>query len=756
MSGLDRFGRVSAALSRGSAAKTAQSAGLGGELLFDLPTPNLRVLQDAAINGRVRVFQPGAYPLDEPILIGSNTRVELAPNVLIRCTGQNRHNWIRTGNADFVGALNVQGVWILCSDFAAGYADSTAYGTLEYATGPARLRWTAPGDTAGVWVDVSGTSVVNAWFSLPSGTAGKSLHVITGGAAFAGGAQSRQVRIEPVTGAEAVTWVRASNVVTVTQADHTKRRGDFVIVFFGGSAWHGYVKSVSGDTWSFDQAAADGGGAATCYSLRNIDYIANGASVDFGGSRLSGPLDGKGNMAAIMFAVNDLHAEPPNVTDNTKYATYIAGCSGFSVFGARLLSGTNDCVHVCGPAKNWNIDDVIAEAGDNIVGIGCTDYSTYNLFWPSNGTIDIENYVVSNVEARDTLQEPVRLYLANNGWLRNGVIENISGTVESANAMVSVITDNNALSVDAGNTNVDGLKIRSVDGALTSGAEMRQVTLTGTGVRKGISIESVPWKKTGVTTSGSIRIDCPYIDIEIKKVRSPRNTSVAGNYVDVGGLAAGARLEVRDVLINQADGASHGGNHRPVLVNFTGATALAEQTIIDGVFCVDTSASGSSKTCLFYSAGKKTRLSFRDIRLTSTAPASRRPDSLARFTSAAENGSVITCENVDADVDFGVVMDGGVPAELLLLSYRQPHGQVIHGAVSAGSPIKIDGAGVNVSSLLSATLTNLQVDVRGAIACDGSRVSSPQDGALIRNTNPAFGTGTGLYYRAGATWVKLG
>lgn len=38
---------------------------------------------------------------------------------------------------------------------------------------------------------------------------------------------------------------------------------------------------------------------------------------------------------------------------------------------------------------------------------------------------------------------------------------------------------------------------------------------------------------------------------------------------------------------------------------------------------------------------------------------------------------------------------------------------------------------------------------------DGARVSGPTDGALIRNTNAAFQTGAGLYYRAGASWVKI-
>lgn len=717
---------------------------------------NHRLLQKAVIDGRARVFKPGVYPVDEPVLLGSNTRIELAQGVQISCTGQNRHNWLRTGNAEFADALNVQGVWILCADAAAGDPDRTVYGTLEYQPSPARLRWTAPGDTAGAWIDVSSTSVNNAWFTLPSGTPGKAIHVITGGASFAGAAQARQVRIEPVTGAEAVTWVRVANVVTVTQPGHTKRRGDLVILFFGTSAWHGYVKAVTGNTWAIDQIAADGSGTASCYSLRNIDYIANGATVDFGGSRLASPLDGKSNMCGIFFGANDLHVEPPNIIDNTKYGTFIAGCSGFKVLGARLLTGANDCVHICGPAKNWVIDDIVAEAGDNIVGIGCTDYSTYNLCWPSNGTIDIENYVVRNVEARDTLYEPVRLYLANSGWLRNGVIENITGTVESANGMVSVITDNNALSVDAGNTNIDGLKISAVDGSLHAGGELRQVTLTGTGVRKGIVIEGVPWKKSGATISGAIRIDCPFVDIEVKRVRSPRDTSVAGNYIDVGGLTVAAgRLVVRDIAIPKSDGSSNGGSHRPVLINFTGSTSQIGQVAVESGSIVDVSATGSAKTALFMSIGKKTRLSVRDVRVTSTDPATRRADSIARLPAAAEAGSVITLENVDADVDFGVVMDGGVPAELNLISYRQPYGSVIHGAVSAASPIRIGGTAVNVAAMLSATLTNINVDVRDGLTCDGTRVSGPTDGALIRNTNAAFQAGAGLYYRAGAAWIKV-
>lgn len=114
----------------------------------------------------------------------------------------------------------------------------------------------------------------------------------------------------------------------------------------------------------------------------------------------------------------------------------------------------------------------------------------------------------------------------------------------------------------------------------------------------------------------------------------------------------------------------------------------------------------------------------------------------------------MTFSGCDNDATFGIVMDGGVPELVTLSGYRQPGGNVFQGAAGSAATMRVGGSAVAANSLLSATLTNINVDVRNALPCDGSRAVGVS-GSLITNTNAAFNTGVGMYYHTGSAWAKV-
>ena len=695
---------------------------------------NAAAMQRAANGGRLHVLS-GVGQMSDTVLIGSNTSISMAPGVHLASTGVAVHTLFRTGNAEFAQCNSIDNVWIICADEASYSAGAS--GEMEFVPGPARLRWRAPGDTYGAYVDVSGASITQGWFSLPSGTAGKSVHVMIGGGAFPVATTTRAVRVEPVTGAKPIAWSRAGGVVTVTEGSHARKIGDTALVFFGATAWHGYVASADSTGWTFVQAGATESGTATAYGVQNITMSARGATLDGGKSTLAAAADGHNNMVLFFAVGSRMQIEPPNIVNNQKYGTSIHCSADFSVRGARSLPGNNDCVHVCGPARKFSITDTIAKGGDNIVGIGCTDYITYAFSFPANGVVDIEDYDVDGVEARDTKYEPVRLYVANSGWLRRGKIRNISGTVDPAtSAAVGVITDNNGLTVDAGATNIDGLEISNVNVSRADGSELRQVTFSGTGTRRNIRLSGVAWRNNGVSVLGSVFVSSVLDDLTV--INSGQNVSkVCGAYVNLSSSGQVGTLRVQGNFEN-IDSAASGANVLCSVLYLESTNSKVSRFILSDSVLVDTSTSGNGLRAVVNN-GKKMTAILNNVIVTSTDPATRKADRVFQFGSTAEAGSDLFLTCVVADTNFGVVIDGGVPQSLTMSGLRHTGNKMIHGAAATPGTVKVRGSGVSTAEMLSSTLTNITVDISDGLPCDVSRAARVS-GNYVSNTNAAAGT----------------
>jgi len=306
--------------------------------------------------------------------------------------------------------------------------------------------------------------------------------------------------------------------------------------------------------------------------------------------------------------------------------------------------------------------------------------------------------------------------------------------------------------IDSGATNVDGFEVDGSSVARSDGGEFRQIDLTGSGTMRNVRLFGVLWRPVGASVSENIRIDRSVDDVTFD-VRHG-DWDVCGGYLGLSGNARVKSLVCENIQVTRANAAATGGNLRPIAIYLTAANAQSDAITVSGGSLVDVSSSGNASD-LVRTAGKKSSYSINGFKLTSTTPASRRADALIRFDSTAENGSLVSFSGCDNDGTYGIAMDGGAPEVVTLSGYRQPGGNVLHGAIAAPATVKIGGSSVSVASLLSATLTNINCDVRNALPADGTRVTTNVAGMLIQNTNAAFATGTGLYYNTGAAWTKV-
>lgn len=732
-------------------ASASQSGGAGGA----------RSIIQRGLNKGSAYIPGGITSLNECLLIGSDTVIQAAPGAVINNGGAVNNTMLRTGNAEFSSAQNgIPGVWIYCADEVA----RSGTGTLRYTHATTSLAWQAPGESFfGAEINIG--SVVSAattvMLTIPAATTGKALYVTVSPAALRNTNISRTVRLEPVTGARSVTWTRDTTTRTVTEAGHGRRIGDFVILF-GASACEifGYITAVSSNTWTIADTAGAGSGSSRAYGVRDIRIYAPGAKLDYQKGARTENNDSIRLFAIVLHAISDSEIDCPEVWNTYKYAYTLTGYKNVTVHNARIFrtlsidtTQNSDGLHLLGPGRIMNARNIRAQCGDNAFAIGTGDVHNYVAHVPAYGDLSVEDSTVDGVYGENSETELVRLYTANSGWIRRTRIRNISGTVDpTTTAVVRVMTDTmSGTMVDAGATNVDGLEVDGCSARRSDGGEVRQVDLTGSGAMRNVRLFGVLWRPVGASVSENIRIDRSVDDVTFD-VRHG-DWDVCGGFIGLSGNARVKSLVCESVQVTRANAAASGGNLRPIVIYLTATNAQADSITVAGGSLIDISSTGNA-TDLIRTAGKKSNYSISGFKLSSTTPGTRRADALIRFDATAENGSLVTLSGCDNDATYGLAIDGGVPEVVTLSGYRQPGGNVLHGAVGSAATLRVGGSHVSVNSLLSATLTNISVDVRNALPCDGSRAVGVS-GSLITNTNAGFGTGAGLYYHTGAAWTKV-
>lgn len=740
------------------------------------------------VSGDGMVVFPRAT-LTDTLLLGNNATVWIPPGAVITNGGTVQHTMIRTGNAEFASdAQPIPGVSIYCAD----EVTAGGTGTLRYTHATTSLAWLAPGASGyGAEVDISGVTnaATVAIFTISGASAGQALHVYVAPASRSG-VISRTVRLEPVTGARGVTWTRASNVRTVSEAGHGRRVGDFVIGFDpAGDVSHGYITAVTANTYTFPDTGTDQGSAQTgrAYGVRNITIIGNGATLDYNRDGLSST--GMSNLhAVILNACSDVTVERLQVNNCTKYACLVTGFKkatfrDFSTFRTTSsdTSGNSDVVHPLGPGRGFVAERIRAQGGDNIIGVGCSDYYDYVFNCPAYGDLSLIGGRVTDTWSEDSDQQPVRFYNANGAnWIKNWTIDGVFGTYEAAvDSAVAIIMDTASGSmVDSGQTNIDGLTIISPDAVRSDGSASYAIKIAGAGTRKNIRAQRVRpragtaasratvWVELGTTTDD--------LSVEFE------SGDFSGYLVGLTGTANVGRLTIR--ANGKLTGNNElGGGHQPVLCALDSSTSVLGYLDAGGLLLDDVSTSGTKLRGLFNN-GTVGEQVWSDVRCVDG-------DALSRNNTTAAAGGTIRMRNVTWAGDYVGIYDGGAPgfvdihavwhnkAANALLTVNDPTARNIRVRavnckgggrflrnVQANHVWYISGYGNEPGSaaaiVTDAGTPSWRLDGDWDLVTDGAlldaTVANHRAGAKFYNSNAAFGVpGVGSYVRGSAAWVRV-
>jgi hypothetical protein len=740
-----------------------------------------------AIGPVVRHYYPdGSHSLNETLLLGSNAYVEFSAGAILTSAGTYQHTLIRTGNAEFMANANpIPGVTIYCAD----EVSSSGTGTLRYTHATTSLSWMPPGATTyGAEIDISGVTnaATVAIFTLAGPAAGQALYVYVAPATRTVNL-TRTVRVEPVTGAKAVTWSRTSNITTVTETAHQRRVGDFVILFNSTTAMrHGYIAAVTADTWTIADTGTDGTGSARAYGVRNITIKGNGATLDYNKAGLTAAL--MSNLHSIILnAVSDVVVEHLQVNNTTKYALLLTGYTnvqidGFSLYrtSSATTNGNSDGPHPLGPGRGLTINHLRGQGGDNLVGIGCSDFYDYVFNCPQYGDLSINDTTIDTVICDNTHEQPIRLYNANgSNWIRNTTVRNVRGTYDTnVDACVAIIMDTmSGGMVDSGQTNVDGLTIIAPDAVRVDGTPSHAFVNKGAGTRRNVRLFNVKPRSCNSTIRATCQVD-PGSSMEDMFVHFDGG-SFSGALVRVTGTGSVGRLTVRSNGVLNGNN-ELGGGEIPRIINVDTNTSIVSYLDMADLILDDVSTTGN-KLRTIENQGTITEYRINNVRILDG-------DCLVRHTTTAAAGATLRAENAICETDHVLIFDGGAPGLIYTTNVWQS--KVANALVAVNEAtartVRVKSVGCrtgnrflrNVSGnhtwlisghgnepgagnalVTDAGTPNWRLDGEWDLVTDGAlldaTVGNHRAGAQFYNSNAAFGAGIGAYVRGSAAWVRV-
>lgn len=736
----------------------------------------------------------GTTLLDETLLLGSNTNLTFQPGTVIRASNTNQHTLIRTGNAEFsASATPIPGVSIYCAD----EVTAAGTGTLRYTHATTSLAWLAPGESAyGAEVNIG--AVVDATtvgiFIIPGASAGKQLYVyvaptLTG--TVRTGVITRTVRLEPVTGARAITWTRASNVRTVTEAAHGRRIGDFVINFGpSGDVSHGYITAVTASTYTLPDTGSDQAVAQTgrAYGVRNIVINGTGATLDYRKGSLTTAM--MSNLhAVILNACSDVVVKDLEVSNTTKYAILLTGYKNVKIEGFRTfrddssnVAGNSDVVHPLGPGRGLIVERTRAQGGDNLIGVGCSDFFDYVLNLPAYGELSLIGGRVLDSWGENTHQQPVRFYNGNGAnVIRDWTVDGVYGTYDTnVDAAVAVIMDTmsnidgNGIvgMVDSGGTNIDGLTLRNISATRVDGQPSSAFISRAAGTRRGLKIDRLRPRTFAAGATATVHIeDSTWEGVEVEAFGAG---SFAGAIIGLFGTGTVRDMRVDATQLVWDNALGSGARGAVVLLNNANAVVTNLRVRVLGS---DSSASGNKASVVWINNGTVTRCYV-------TGHFGAGTDAILRVSSGS--CAHFTANDLEHEGSFVAAADSPVNHINLNEVYHwNGASSCIAYNVAAGGTVRVRARQVRCSNrfirntagstvfLLEAQSTELTTNVfvvdagtpllrlQGPtdISMDGALIDATATnhapGASFYNTNAAFGAGIGAFVRGAAAFVRV-
>lgn len=513
-----------------------------------------------ASTGETYLKTAGIVYINETQLMASGARLRVGAGVTLKLTGTYGRTLLRNGNACTTGNLDIGACYVICAD--SDTPSGTGY--IRSVSGPARLYYTAPGDTEGAAVDVSGA---DGKYTLTSSN-GKSIYVSVARTYLNAGVTQAVKVVSTCDGAVSATWSRDTTTLTATEVGHSRRAGDIVTLFGASAAGLVYIDTVSGNNWTAADARGAGSGSCRAFGSRGIEIsVDKGGLIDYDEANRTTVRQSCDTHAIIINSASAVSTPGLRVTGARKYATYFTAISGLATVNMETPYNKSDGWHVNGPARNVTLQGMRGKNDDNLTALGNSDFAPYVINWTADyGSGDITNATLQGVVGNGNKTELCRIYSSTGKWFRNITLQDFSGTVDSTTtSVISLATDTGTPVESAVELNIDGLTVERIAVRRNDGGEVYvfsdiSAAAATVGKRKNVVIRDITLPDpmgdasnpiaTGANKQGAIRTTGNYDSLVVQRVRA--NLNLANGYTQWKGsvVALGNGAVVRSLLID--------------------------------------------------------------------------------------------------------------------------------------------------------------------------------------------------------------
>lgn len=662
--------------------------------------------------------RPGLHLIDKTIIIPSYTTLDLT-GCTVRLSPGNNRNIIRNRYAqNRLAAARFSCVGAVCT--VTEYGHSREIGDVVYIAGLAtNTTLNGPQVVTGAAADTWTFAIADA--TAPTGYGAVSVY-------------------NPIAGA---SFVRASNVVTVTEAGHGRRRGDAVYVegLLTDTSFNGAVrvKSVSGDTWTYDSTGADGSPTGTANVLGDTHITLLGGEIDWDNDNQVDSGATPGRFAVVFGNVGALSISDQLVANVQKYTYWIFNSADANCRALRFDTDS-DGVHFEAPAYNPMVYDIAGRTGDDLVAFTNVNPAAVGGLYPGyaspSGMGDFEGIRCDKLFRHQYSGIGAIVKITGNAGYTFGdvLLSNLSGY--ASNGAVAVVDDGADLVGTAGSS----ITINNVRVGPIEGYTPKYLAYSASGHWDTVRINGIDLYNTDV--DGAI-CGLSAFDLDNLLISDlSGHEQLTRPQILFSGVGTLKRLVIQGTELDIGAGGR--------LVQTASASVVIDEVRV-GIGKITGTSSGY---VVFQNAGRINRAFFDGISYDTI-------DSLLRQNSALIDPIDIYMTNIhQTNGNAGVIVYSG--GNIFLSNVRSITStsnflQIANGAW------KIRGAGNNdilkpallttgAATAISISDPSLKINLDPAV----STKLAPQAGDRVWNTNAGFGAGIGMYgYTNAGAWSQI-
>ncbi len=288
-------------------------------------------------------------------------------------------------------------------------------------------------------------------------------------------------------------FIRATNVVTVSETNHKRMVGDAVYIanlatdtsFNGNKVVTNIVKGVS---WTYTSVGANG--SPTGVGIINGDNNISITGGIYDGDSANQNIDYTASFGIIFGCASKIFIKNTVHLDQDKYALWLYNSTDIGC-DSLTFNTNSDGLHFEGPCDRVSISNIYGSTTDDMVAFtNVASTSVYNIYMSPCGLGDFGDVCIDGIYLSEN-RGPAAVKITGHSTtsFKNLTINNVLGTFSSAGGYVVTYVDDG---VGLTGMPIKNLSLKNIDvkgGALSS----LVVSLSGSGGIENCSIEKVNW-----------------------------------------------------------------------------------------------------------------------------------------------------------------------------------------------------------------------------------------------------------------------